>query len=1111
MAKSASINAKRLLLGATILAGFAAVTPAPASAQQADPDDAIVVTGSRIARDPNLTAPAPVATITIQDLTQSGVFNTADVLADLPALQFSTTTEGSLAGNVGQNTLNLRGMGEARTLTLVNGQRFVAGVEGSQSVDVGSIPQALIERVEVFTGGASAVYGADAVTGVVNFVLKDDFEGFDLNVRGGMSGEGDAEEISATALWGRNFANGRGNITMSLAYQSGSALTIADRPQFNDQNIWGGAENPALRFQQGDIDAASTPNLAALYNVSAGYFPYGLLIPDQAAFLTETGLSAGDLTPAELALFERAATAPPLWIGPGANFSITSIDGIIKPADSWIHGVDVDSNGVDDCLQTFTGFNSTFYGGPDAFGLTPFGYNSYGDVGGCWVAAPGGPRVVSEGLVAGDFNQFGGDGFGGNADGLMLLPDEQRVTFTIGGHIDVTPGLRLFGNLLYAWHEVDYRNPYNTFYDLLYGAPDNPFIPAALQATAVAAGGLTITRDMVDLGDNTDTYERRTFRFVGGAEGEWDNGWTWQLTANYGEFAQTTIDRNKVLLDRFFAAIDAVDNGAGPECRSNSDPTPPPATPYNIPRWQTGYYTFTPGDGQCVAADIWNGVGAISQDAIDFITVTAVDRRLITQTVIGGNIVGDLPISLPGGAIGFAAGAEWRRETSRFESDPWDRGILPEGSPYGANNYVGDFSNNRSLGFSGGDSVSNNSSGRYDVVDIYAEARLPILSDLAFADDLSVDLAYRYSDYSTVGSTDTWRVGAVYAPIPDLRLRGSVSQSVRAPNINELFSPVSPAFYRPTDPCGVSQRNALTAEDPVAGALREANCTALLSALGMSPAQISGFTGTLSARFPGTTAGNPNLKEETSDAITYGFVVQPSFLPGLSFSLDYWSMELEDPINLLGQQDVVDNCVDSASIANDYCAMIVRSSVAGPTLGLLTGLNLTVTNLMAIEAEGFDLSARYAFDWGDHNFTIGLLATQQKKLDFYYDPLDSGAVDPELGELGRPEWSGILSLGWSWGPAQVGWRSQYVGEQLIGGGGIVQGAEIENYMTQYGSIAMGDAIILHDLSARFDITERTTIYGGVNNITDEQPYLTSTSYPASARGQFFYMGVTARF
>jgi len=183
----------RLARSASLVVVALAALSTTATAQDVPASDEIIVTGSRIPIDPNLTSPVPVQSLTADDFRLSGEISLADVVNDVPALVSSLTAENSVTG---ANALNLRGLGANRTLTLVNGRRHVAGFEGSQAVDVGSIPQALVERVEVLTGGASAIYGADAVTGVVNFILKDDFEGLDIDVRGGISDQGDAENFS---------------------------------------------------------------------------------------------------------------------------------------------------------------------------------------------------------------------------------------------------------------------------------------------------------------------------------------------------------------------------------------------------------------------------------------------------------------------------------------------------------------------------------------------------------------------------------------------------------------------------------------------------------------------------------------------------------------------------------------------------------------------------------------------------------------------------------------------------------------------------------------------------------------------------------------------------
>ena len=205
-------------------------TVAPAAEGEAR-QDTVRVTGSRIPIDPNVLSSVPIQSVNEADIQLSGEINLADVVNDIPALISSLTAENSATG---ANSLNLRGLGGERTLTLVNGRRHVAGFRGTQAVDIGTIPRGLVERVEVTTGGASAIYGADAVTGVVNFILKDDFEGFDLDIQTGVSSEGDAQTFLVEALYGVNFADDRGNIVFSVSHQADSGLTYGDRDWSRD-------------------------------------------------------------------------------------------------------------------------------------------------------------------------------------------------------------------------------------------------------------------------------------------------------------------------------------------------------------------------------------------------------------------------------------------------------------------------------------------------------------------------------------------------------------------------------------------------------------------------------------------------------------------------------------------------------------------------------------------------------------------------------------------------------------------------------------------------------------------------------------------------------------
>ncbi|WP_082467276.1 TonB-dependent receptor domain-containing protein [Sphingomonas sp. Leaf25] len=191
----------------------------------------ILVTGSRIRRIA-ADSPSPVAVVDADQIRATGATQIADVINQLPALAVTLTNQTSnRTGNAGVNALDLRGMGTQRTLVLIDGRRQVPSVPGTSAVDLSNLPASLIQRVEVVTGGASALYGADAVAGVANFITKRDFHGVDANLRYGASTRGDLDIYSMDLTAGRNFADGRGNVTLYGFYeQQPGSVTGADRP-----------------------------------------------------------------------------------------------------------------------------------------------------------------------------------------------------------------------------------------------------------------------------------------------------------------------------------------------------------------------------------------------------------------------------------------------------------------------------------------------------------------------------------------------------------------------------------------------------------------------------------------------------------------------------------------------------------------------------------------------------------------------------------------------------------------------------------------------------------------------------------------------------------------
>ena len=1093
--------------GVTVLLAASMLPFAGQSIAQEGVLEEVVVTGSRIARDANLTGALPVQSMDADDITTSGEFSLADVVNDVPALLSSITAEQSVdrAGRDGSNRLNLRGLGQNRTLVLVDGRRHVGGLQGSSAVDIGSIPQALVERVEVLTGGASAIYGADAVTGVVNFILRDDFEGLEVQAQTGVSEYGDAGQTAVSVVFGENFNNGRSNITISAEVRGDQGLKVHER---TDGLAAGSAldwPNPALRFQRGDI-GSSTPNFARYFNYDiTGLFHYGLEIPGRDDFIADYTAEFGEapsLAPAETALFERAASAPQRAALPFSNFTITSGYGYIVPGNPFTFTgfdpetpIDLDGNGNPDCLDSFTG------------------YNSSGALGGCWnIGADGSYRPIRDDLIASNLNGFGGDSFNAlqQPDGDILLPDD-KISLNLLGRHDLTGSLTLFGEVKYVAQETEAEARPSSFWDLLPGAPDNPFLPDFIRGVANDTGGVAITIDPL-LFDAAVQTQRDTTRVVAGLEGELDNGWIYEVSANYGRYDEEVTSTGQVIIDRFFAAIDAVTDPATgqPACRADVDPaTPAQNTPFRIPSWSEGYFSYTPGSGQCVPLNIWNGLPGVTQEAADWVTTTTLDELTIDQTVFSGHLIGDSAdwFELPGGPLGFATGIEYREESSHARFDTWQRGAVPSGSPFSAGTLISDVSDNGSLVFDPSVIVTNEQ-GKYDATDVFVEVSLPILVFQPGFEELTLDVAGRWSNYSTIGSTESWKANLVWAPVADFALRAGVSQAVRAPNVTELFGPETGTTARPADPCGVAQINAIAEDNPTLAQNTQANCVADFQSFGLDPFDADGnyvFADPLSARFSGIASGNPNLSEETADTVTYGLVFQPSFLPAFNLTLDYWDISIENAIQSVTPQDIVNSCYQGESLNDNFCTLFTRNtSASSAQFGGFNFIRLIDINFARLETDGIDASVGYNFGFGAHDFEVSVTGTRVNSLNNFTNPTNLNDVDVELGKILRPELAGNVLLRWTWGDVSVGWQSQYLGEMLLGGGRV----EIDTAQTLFGDAVFLDGVWIHDLNARYDAGDNLTIYGGINNVTHTDPFISENAFPATPRGRMIFLGGT---
>jgi outer membrane receptor protein involved in Fe transport len=1032
----------------------------PAENTEADPE-LIVVTGSRIQR-PDLEAAAPVTALNNDILTAAGSTSAGDIVQYVPALFGSTSSDLSATRGtlVGGSQLNLRALGSVRTLVLVNGRRHVAASSGTAIVDVDTIPSVLIERTEVLTGGASAVYGSDAVSGVVNYVLRRNLSGFEIDAQSGISERGDAARYFASGAWGIDLG-GRGNITIAAQYRNERAISYGDRGYLRGNQRLDDDANPALRFQQGDL----TPDL-----IAAGA-EIGQTI------LLSSGSPRYAITPASL--LDRARNAPPRAFLPQRTFSISSANGLIgfDPSGGFFADLlptDFDGNGVDDCSQTYN-FRSTGFG--------------------CWVVdgANGRVRPFRDGLIAGFANQFGGDGIPVFLDNEDILPQIEQVNVNLVAHYEVSSAFRPFVEAKFVRTNAAVTNNVNSFNDTIPIALDNPFIPAELLAAAqtylaanpgdAATAQFIISRDNTDFGANRDLIERDTYRIVVGAEGDIASNWRYEVSFNYGRTDETFTTLNRRLEDRFYAAVDAVRDPVTGRivCRSSINPNRIPGTSpfpaYDADPDGDGIFepvTFATGDGTCRPLNLF-GLGSPSAEAVAFVNPSSTSRSSLEQVVVQGFIAGTTEgfFTLPGGAPGIVIGGEYRREDSSFVPDPLDeQGLFYESGTQGE-------------------------SGNYSLWEVFGELDVPIVRDVPFFHELTVRGAARYSRYNlpNLSGVFTWGVDGAWAPIRDIRFRGSYSRAVRAPNITELFGPVTPATFRPIDVCDAGQIN--LGPNP---AVRLANCRA--------DGIPAGFTDPLTARITGETGGNPNLEEERSTSWTAGVVLEPTFLPGFSVTVDYWNYEITNAIQAVAADDIVAGCYDSPDFPNNgFCQLFTRNRTPGsPTFLGFNSFRSGSVNFARFVADGVDFQANYRFNITDNvrvDARIG--GTWNNSQVRFTSPTDPNSDDEFVGEAQVPEWAFSTGLALTVGGIRAEWQSFWQSAQFF------QGIEVEDGNTGFAQPNRTEPFWSHNLSFLWEVTEAFSARFGVQNLTDERPFAAEAAYPVSARGRSYFLGVTANF
>ncbi|MBS0363455.1 MAG: TonB-dependent receptor [Proteobacteria bacterium] len=995
-------NTRERLLASSMICGAAflglSATSAYAAAADAGSGEVseIVVTGTRIP-SPNLTSIAPVTTVGNADIKAQGVTRIEDITNSLPQVfagQGSSITNGSN----GTATVNLRGLGSSRTLVLIDGRR-----SQPTPADLNFIPAPLVERVDVLTGGASATYGADAISGVVNFIMLKNFEGVRIDAQysgyqhdnnnsagqaaltagaktaiipsqfaiPGNKWEGEGSEV--TMVIGVNAPDGKGNITAYATYRQNNAILEADR----------------------DYSACTFATTAAGFTCSGSGTAYPARV---GSFLVD---------PTTFNTFRPRVSTDVFNFGP-ANF-------FMRPDERYSLGAFAHyeiAPWADAYMQTmFMDDNST-------------------------------AQIAAGGIFAGTFSVNCANPFLTAQEKALLVP-----TAATGGGTCAT-------------------NPAGTFTGTI----------ARRLLDAEQTGRLT-------------QFRHDDYRIVVGLKGDLGKSWNYDGYLQFGSVQVNNKQSGNFDLTRINQSLNAV---AGPNGTVICNPAANP-------------------DAGCVPANIFSSQ-LISKAAINFLSIqsfnfTNTQERVASLAFTGK--LGDYGIKSPYASegVGVALGAEYRREH------------LDNGADF--------LSVNGLVNGNGGAAAPTN--GSFDVYELFGEARIPLVSDMPFAKEMSLELGYRYSDYSSVGTTNTYKVSGEWEVIDGLRFRAGYNRAVRAPNVIELFQTQTVGLDGNQDPCAGLAANA------AANAAKIANCASIFH---LTTAQVLAIESNPANQYNGLGGGNPNLKPEISDTYTAGVVWQPKFVPGLSLSADYFNIKVDQFIGGYGANLILNQCVNSGNPT--FCSLVHRDANNSLWLSPQGFVTDTTLNTGSLKTSGVDVNANYRTDLsnlglGDNgSISVAMVGTWLDTL--VTQPLPGGASYDCAGLYGlvcgipAPTWRHKARLTWNTPYSYGDWfkslsfslQWRYFGRVSLDA--FDSNPQLANAGNAFASEHHLAAQNLIDLTANVTVHNNLNFRVGVQNVFDKDPPLVGTNCAATFcngntypqvydnwGGRYVYVGLTADF
>jgi outer membrane receptor protein involved in Fe transport len=675
---------------------------------------------------------------------------------------------------------------------------------------------------------------------------------------------------------------------------------------------------------------------------------------------------------------------------------------------------------------------------------------------GTGVIDPNGVGRTLLGLGGGQFRQF--NPLTDNIDfgqQQFLVGTLEKESLNAMGRYDFLPSLEGFLQAFYTHKATDQQlGPQPLAGGLGANLPDlfivpkgNPFNPFGED--------VSVFKNALASGDRLTVVETNTAQFTGGFEGTLPGDFDWSSWATYG-LSNNTINN--------FGEI----NFAKLEEEVGFRQTNPQQQP------DQGVFDPTvcnPNAG-CSLLNPF-GPNSITPAQARFFTFTEKDHSEFTLAQVGADIKKDDVYDLPYGPFGLDIGAEFRREAGSYTPDPLVQSGVTLENP------------------------QQPTKGGFNVAEIYAEGRVPILADLPLAKELTATASGRFYDYDTFGTGATWKAGGVWAPIEDIRFRGNIGTAFRQPEINELFGGQALSFNSATDPCDAVQRTTFTGQ---AAANVAANC----AKLGI-PANFRDLNG---GQIKTITGGNPALQPENAESINAGVVVEPRFLPDLAVTTDYFRTKIQHSIGSVGTSTILDECFTSVNLTDPLCANIGQRLPNGQ-LNLVTAVE---QNLGVTRTDGLDIGTTYHIDFaGIGTFTLesqSEILFNFKQQNFQNGPFEglAGLINTGLESNAYPRLRNNDTLSWNKDDLTLSYTLRYIS----GLGFFPLTDPAVNPATHT------PGVFYSDIASTFQY-EKLKVTFGIDNLFDKQPPFVPDGSSNTAvsvydlLGRLFYLKASAKF